>query len=154
VSYFYLDTSAVVKRYGKEIGSDWIRGLIDPIANHAVILGEITLVEVAATLAAKHRAPRGISRNERDEALSLFLRHCRTEYELMATSRPIIDQAVDLTQNHRLRGYDAVQLATAIVANEIFLRDGLSPLTFVTADNDLLTAANAEGLMAENPNLH
>jgi len=152
MSHFYLDASAVVKRYSPETGSAWVKALTDPPAGHTIILGEITLAEVAAALAAKHRAPGGITEKERDDALALFLSHCDTEYELIALSRFIIDQAVSLTQNHKLRGYDAVQLATALVANEALITAGLPGLTFVAADHDLLTAANAEGLDAENPN--
>ena len=80
--------------------------------------------------------------------------HCDTEYELIAISRSIIDRAVDLTQKYKLRGYDAVQLATALVANGVLTTAGLSHLTFVAADDDLVVAARAEGLAAENPNLH
>ena len=65
-----------------------------------------------------------------------------------------LDRAMNLTQNHRLRGYDAVQLAAALVVNEQYRAAGLPALTFITADNDLVAAAGAEGLMADNPNLH
>jgi hypothetical protein len=61
---------------------------------------------------------------------------------------------VSLTQSHKLRGYDAVQLATALISNGILTATGLSQLTFVAADDDLVAAARAEGLAAENPNLH
>lgn len=154
MSHFCLDASAVVKRYSPERGSAWIKTLTDPAARHTILLGQITLAEVAAALAAKHRAPGGITRKERDEALALFLGHCNIEYELIAISRFIIDRAVDLTQNHKLRGYDAVQLATALVANEVLITAGLSPLTFIAADDDLLAAARAKGLTADNPNLY
>jgi len=113
MSHFYLDASAVVKRYSPETGSAWVKGLTDPPAGHTIVLGEITLAEVAAALAAKHRAPGGITQEERDDALAIFLSHCDTEYELIALSRFIVDRAVSLTQNHKLRAYDAVQLATA-----------------------------------------
>jgi hypothetical protein len=79
VTHFYLDASAVVKRYLPEIGTTWIRGLTDPAAGHIIVLGDITLVEVAAAIAAKHRASGGISRQERDDALTLFLHHYQTE---------------------------------------------------------------------------
>ena len=59
-----------------------------------------------------------------------------------------------MTQNYRLRGYDAVQLAAALTANAVLTSAGLSPLIFAAADDDLLNAARAEGLAAENPNLH
>jgi len=51
-----------------------------------------------------------------------------------------------------LRGYDAVQLATALAANRKRLNDGLGALIFVSADDELNTAAKAEGLSVENPN--
>jgi predicted nucleic acid-binding protein len=154
VSHFYLDASAVVKRYGSETGSTWAKELTDPSTGHTVILGEITLAEVAAALAAKHRASGGFTQEERDKALALFLSHCETEYELITINRFIIDLAVGLTQNHRLRGYDSVQLATALVADEALTAAGLSRLTFVATDDDLLAAVNAKGLATENPNLH
>ena len=152
MSHFYLDASAVVKRYSPETGSVWIKTLADPLSGHTVILGEITLVEAAAAFAAKHRASGGITRKERDDAVALFLSHCDTEYMLVAITRSIIDHAVRLTQDHKLRGYDAVQLATALAADEAFTTAGLSQLIFVAADGDLLTAASAEGLATEDPN--
>lgn len=154
MSHFYLDASAVVKRYSPETGSAWIKALADIKAGHTIILSEISLTEVAAALAAKHRALGGITRKERDDALALFLSHCESEYELAAVSRSVIDRAVALTQNHKLRGYDATQLATAVAANEALSAAGLSSFTFVAADDDLLAAARAEGLAAENPNIH
>lgn len=154
MSHFLLDTSAIVKRYALEVGSRWILELVNPAAAHTIALAEITLAEVAAALAAKHRAPGGITEAERDQALAIFLHHCRTEYGLLATTRLIIDRAVALTQRHRLRGYHAVQLATALVANEALTAGGLAALTFVAADDDILAAARSEGLSTENPNHH
>lgn len=154
MSHFYLDASAIVKRYSPETGSVWIRSLIDPSLGHTLVLSEITLAEVAAALAVKHRLPGGMTRQERDDALSLFLSHCQVEYELVAVSRVIVDLAVRLTQDHKLRGYDAVQLASALLVNETFAAAGLSGLTFVAADRDLLAAARSEGLSSDDPNLH
>lgn len=152
MSNFYLDSSALVKRYLTETGSNWVRRLIDPTTGNSIAVAEITQVEVAAALAARHRAPGGITRRERDGAVDLLARHCQTEYWLVALSPSILDQAVDLTQNHRLRGYDAVQLATALAANDSLVATGLPSLTFVAADDDLLAAASNEGLTTENPN--
>lgn len=150
----FLDASALVKRYITETGSNWMNRLLNPTANHLVTIAEITQVEVAAALAARHRAPVGISRQMRDGAVNLLAKHCQQEYQLMALTPVILDHAVYLTQNHRLRGYDAVQLATAIAANQIFIGAGFTSLTFITADSDLLKAAQAEGLHTDNPNLY
>ena len=150
---YYLDSSALVKRYLTEAGSTWLRSLIDPPSDNTVLIAEITQVEVAAAVAARHRAVGGISREVRDGTVNVLAKHCQNEYQLIATNKVILDQAVELTQRYRLRGYDAVQLATALYANSVLVSSGLAALTIVAADKDLLAAAHAEGLIIENPNL-
>ncbi len=153
VKSFFLDTSAILKRYKSETGTTWIETLTDFGSGHQIILGEITLAETAAALAALHRASGGFTQQERDDILDMFLRHCAIEYRLIAVNRTIIDRAVNLTQNHKLRGCDSIQLATALLTNESLVLGGSSSLTFVAADNDLLQAAQSEGLQTENPNV-
>jgi len=149
---YYLDASAVVKRYVSEMGSAWVQALCSNEEN-TLIMAEITLTEVASAFA---RAARGgrISVEERLSYLDLFVGDCGEQYRLVAIERAVIDRAVDLTQSHYLRGYDAVHLATALAMNAELLRKQLPPLTFVAADEDLLKAAEAEGLPTENPNLY
>jgi uncharacterized protein len=154
VSLFYLDTSALVKRYLVEVGSVWVGTLTDPSSGHTIITAEIAQVEAAAAIAARQRAPGGITLKERDDAVDLLAVHCTTEYRLVGTNPLMLDRAIQLTQNHRLRGYDAVHLATALIVNEQYLAAGLAGLTFVAADNDLIVAAQLEGLATDNPNLH
>jgi len=151
VTDYFLDASAVVKRYADEAGSTWIRQLTGPQAQNTILLAEITLAEVAAALAAKHRAPKGITLEQRDRVLSRFLQDCEDHFALLSVDRSVIDRAVELAQRHRLRGYDAVQLATALEASAIMQSQALPALTFVAADSDLLTAAVAERLSVENP---
>jgi predicted nucleic acid-binding protein len=149
---YYLDASAVVKRYVSEMGSAWVQALSSNEEN-TLVMGEITLAEVASAFA---RAARGgrISNEERLSYLDLFIGDCAERYRLVAIERTIVNSAVDLTQSHCLRGYDAVHLATALSVNAELLRKQLLPLTFVAADEDLLKAAEAEGLPTENPNLY
>lgn len=154
MSHFFLDSSALVKRYSPERGSAWVKSLTDPASGHIIIVAEISLAEVAAALAAKHRAPQGLSREELTDATADFLGHCNSEYQLVPVARLIIERAVSLTQHHRLRGYDAVQLGAALVTNQVLTDAALAALTCVTADDDLLHAARAEGLSSENPNMH
>ena len=60
--------------------------------------------------------------------------------------------AMKLATKHALRGYDAVQLAAALEANDESLTNGLPLLILVSADTKLNTAAQAEGLVVQNPN--
>lgn len=111
MSIFYCDTSAIVKRYFPEVGTAWMQALTAPVYGHTLLLGELTLAETAAVIGAKQRASDGITIIERDAILQRFLQHCNDEYGLIPTDRTTINRAVLLTQQHRLRGYDAVQLS-------------------------------------------
>lgn len=49
MSFFFLDTSAVVKRYFQERGSAWMQSLTDPTHDHTFVIAQITIVETAVT---------------------------------------------------------------------------------------------------------
>jgi hypothetical protein len=70
----------------------------------------------------------------------------------MDVTRQTVEQAAALADKHGLRGYDAVQLATALEAQAVRDSLGLPQLIFVSADGHLNTAAQSEGLPLENPN--
>lgn len=151
MSSFFLDTSALVKRYFPEAGSAWITAVTAPAGGHMLVLSAITRVEVAAAFAIKYRSGTA-TLADRDAAYKLFVLHTVSEYDLAPVTAALLDLAMALTQRQRLRGYDAVQLATALVVNTEYLGAGIAPLTFLSADNDLITAARTEGLSADNPN--
>jgi predicted nucleic acid-binding protein len=73
---------------------------------------------------------------------------------LVEVDAAVSDLAGELVDRHPLRAYDAVQLASALAANRILQLLALSPLTFLSADDRLVAVARAEGLIADNPNLH
>lgn len=72
----------------------------------------------------------------------------------MEIDQVLVDLAVELTKRQKLRGYDAVQLAAALTLNNVLTQTQAPSLTFVVADDDLLQAAQGEGLATDNPNLH
>jgi hypothetical protein len=55
VTTYYADSSALVKRYVNEIGSNWVQTLCDPATRHVLALAHIGRVEVAAALGIKER---------------------------------------------------------------------------------------------------
>ena len=57
-----------------------------------------------------------------------------------------------LCRSHRLRAYDAVQLACTLTLCEYTLANQVSELIFACADVGLLDIASAIGLRVENPN--
>jgi hypothetical protein len=57
VAVYYVDSSALVKRYVAERGSAWITGLVDPAAANDIYIVRITTVEVVSALTRRaHRA--------------------------------------------------------------------------------------------------
>ena len=112
------------------------------------------MAEVAAALAAKGRSPGGISSARLDRLLGRFLQDCNQRFLMIPVERLIIDQAVKLTRLHRLRGYDAIQLATALVVKQQIPIDIDLQLVFVTDDKALIYAAQVENLLTEMPTSH
>jgi predicted nucleic acid-binding protein len=148
----YLDSSALVKRYMAETGSAWIQARCnDPVRTIATV--DLSRIEVAAAFAAKLRG-KFITQTEYQEARTKLVADAQKRYFLIPATTQRVDEAIELTARHKLRGYDAVHLACALYLNRALLEDDLSPLTLVAADDDLLKAAQTEGLETENPNHH
>jgi uncharacterized protein len=153
VTTYYADSSALVKRYVIEVGSDWVQSLCNPTAGHVIALAHIGLVEIAAALAVKHR--QGVLPDPvRDNLLRDLQRDSRDHYWLIDVGQSIVVQAIDLTRRRKLRGYDAVHLACALFLQETLLDQGLPAPTLLSADQELLDAALSEGLAMDNPNAH
>ena len=57
-------------------------------------------------------------------------------------------------RKHRLRAYDAVQLAVAIDVHRRQQAAGLGAVTLISADQALNDAALAEGLAVDDPRSH
>ncbi len=148
---YFFDSSALVKRYLTEPGTTWVLAITNPPSTDSVFLVEISMAEVAAAIAARQRAPRGFSVAERDQVVGRFLQDCAQRFLIVEWDRSILDLAVTLTQRYRLRGYDAVQLAAALAANQDLQVGGHVAPVLGAADNHLLLAAQAEGLLTDNP---
>jgi len=149
VTEYFLDTSALAKRYVNEIGSSWINNLVNPASGNILTICDLTPIELFSL----------IERRLREKRLDLatattlrtgFLKHYRNEYISIILEQPILIRARDLVTKYPLRPPDAIQLACALEATRIFNM----PIIFLCADNDLLLAAVAEGFVVDNPNLH
>ena len=148
----YLDSSALVKRYLVEAGTPWVQAWCDD-PTQTIAVAEIGLVEIAAAFAGKLCGAH-ITPTQYHGARIDLTADAQDEYVLVSVSRAVVDEAIELTARHRLRGYDAVHLACALTLNRALVARGLLPLSFVSADEDLLKAAAAEGILTENPDLH
>jgi len=153
VTTYYIDSSALVKRYVNETGSDWVRAVCDPESGNVIALAHIGLVEIAAALAMKNRQS-VLPASVRDGLLRDLQRDGRDQYWLIDVDQDIVVRAIALTRVQKLRGYDAVHLACAFFLQETLLAHDLPVPVLLSADRELCAAAQAEGLMIDDPNAH
>ena len=151
---YFFDASAAVKRYIKETGTRWTLHLFRPHSHNPIYVSEIALVEVTSALARRHRNQRSNSDNYGRRAAKRFQIAFRTKFFKARLELSLIEKAAILAEKHFLRGYDAIQLASALAVETERQAEGMSPLIFVSADHELNQAAEAEGLMVDNPNDH
>ena len=129
----YLDSSALVKCYGEEAGALDTIDLID--AAELVATSLVTRVEVASALARAVR--RGIlGPDAGHEAFRAFSDEARRLIHVPVTER-VLARAQTFVWEFGLRGYDAVQLASAVSWQD---RVG-GPVTLATFDARLGAAA-------------
>ena len=142
----YLDTSALIKRYIEEEGTERILEVTDDLDGVQVIILDITPLEARSAVRRRQRegdisgadAERILNQIEEDGS-SLFL--------VQPSTSAVIEEAARLIDRHPLRACDALQLAGCLMT-----RDNVpGPLTFSCADARLCGAAELEGLTVLNP---
>jgi len=149
LSQYFIDTSALAKRYIPEIGSAWINSWIVPQVNNEIIISALATVEMYSLLARREREGT-ITLSQRQVMQNDFQFHVQEEYLLIDLDDHVLNRARGLLLKHTLRTLDAIQLACALEAARLF---NIQP-TFISADTRLLTAAAAEGLSTDDPNAH
>lgn len=153
MAFYFIDSSALVKRYISETGSAWVLGLFDPILNNEVFVAAITGVEIVAAITRRTRTGSS-SATDAATVCNQFKKDLQTEYQVIEITESIIISGMTLAQTYGLRGYDAVQLAAGCAVNALCMANSLPPMIFVSSDNELNVAASSEGLIVENPNMH
>ena len=151
MAVYFLDSSALIKRYVQERGTAWIRASIGQAAGHQIFATRLALVEVAATLARQARA--GNLTAAEAALCTNQLRHSFAhEYRVVEITPVLASHALNHIQTHALRGSDALHLAAAIELQRRRAAVGLASLTLISADAELNQAARAEALLVEDPN--
>lgn len=150
---YFFDSSAVVKRYVSETGTAWIINLHKPSAQNVIYIAQITGVEVVSAISRRLRGNK-LTQKSADQAIFRFKRDFSGKLRIIRINDQIISEAMRLTETYLLRGYDAVQLAIALELNQRFASRSFSPIIFVSADNNLNSAAAAENLTVDDPNNH
>jgi uncharacterized protein len=136
----YLDASALVKRYVVERGS---RETIALTADSEMIATSIvTRAEVAAALAKAVRV--GVVPEVRARSAQRSFARDWPDLVRVPVTEALVERAEALAWDHELRGYDAVQLASALTCQESVGAE----IQLATFDRQLWEAASKAGLKA------
>jgi len=134
----YLDTSALIKRYINEPGTEDVRTWIR--AAEVISLCIMARAETASGLTRLHS--RGIITQENFNIAIEQFRLDWARYQRIPVSEELIARADSLACQHGLRGYDSVHLAACLVWQEALSL----PVTLATYDQELAGAGINSGL--------
>ncbi len=143
--FYYLETSALVKLYVQEPGTERLLKIASSKANQFALLA-LSQVEFSSAL---HRRQRSgdIGKQDVIQLLKSFDLHLRTRFLRQSVNDSVLDAALELTGRYPLRAYDAIQLAGCFV----FQKTVSETPIFIWSDKELLNAADDEGLACLDP---
>lgn len=140
---YYLDTSALVKRYYKEKGSTWVHRLFQP--DNVLVVSRVAYAELLAALARKRRNG-DIQEEDFAQAVADFEREWR-EFIVVEVIEAVFADLLSIVRRHPLRGFDAIHLCTALW----FREQVRAEVSFVCSDRNLLKAAEQEKFSVCDP---
>lgn len=140
---YFLDTSALFKRYVTEEGSDVVSALF--LQETGLVISSITISEVVSNLRRLVDVS-GLIDEEQYRGLKavFFADIADGRLEVVELTTAVIIQSSEIISKAYMKPIDAIQLAVALsVRNE--------NLTFVCSDKALCKRASIEGLTVLNP---
>jgi predicted nucleic acid-binding protein len=104
---YYLDASALSKRYVQETGTTWMRELVDPATGHTLLTSRVTMVEIYSALVRRKREGT-VPSADCDTAAQAFTAHSNIDYEFIELDLDVVTITREVLEQHALRAYDAV----------------------------------------------
>jgi predicted nucleic acid-binding protein len=159
VRYCYLDSSALAKAYLLETGTRQIQDLLRSARTATptvrALVSALSSLEITSAILRKQdsheitrsEASRAVDRVQAD--FSITPPPDATPYQVIFPGPGVLQHSQGLMTVYRLRTYDAIHLATAIAARASLPVE--SRFVFVGCDDDLCTAAAAEGIEVYDP---
>ncbi len=140
----FLDSSALVKRYIDEAGTEQVRLLMS--ADHRIVVSWLAYPEVlsAVTRRSIGKLPDSEMQRFREQLSEDFSR-----FLILDVAGQAIEAVDKIIASHGLRGADSIHLATALW----FARSVDEPVLFVASDRELIAAAKSELLSALDPSV-
>jgi len=147
LAFYYLETSALVKLYVREPGTERVLALATRSSENRLAILDLSQVELRSAIRRRERAG-DIPTLAANELLATFKVHIEARFVIQKITDFVLDIASVLVDRHTLRAFDAIQLAGYVVLNSSARSD--MP-TFVCSDQALLVAAKQEGMVILDP---
>lgn len=139
----FFDTSALVKRYYEESGTETVDELLE--SDDTVVISSLAIIETVSAFRRKINMG-DISEEQANYLLSAFFEEALEDFVIVPIEESVLSFSFDLILQDDLRTLDSLQLSAAHS-----LDPGEQRLTFVSADEDLVSTARQRGLDARNP---
>lgn len=143
---YYFDTSALLKFYIQEEGSEVVADLLENIGSDGISILDITLLELRSAVRRRERQE-DMSEREANRTIDKIRQDETSVYLVQSLDSSVTEEAIRVLDTHPLKTLDALQLAGCLVIGR---RMSEAP-TFVCADTRLNDAARLEGLVTLNP---
>ncbi len=147
MALYYLDTSALVKLYVHEEGTERLLEMAADDAGNRLAISSLAQVELRAAIRRRQRLGH-VSPAVANALLESFRQHSEQKFLVQPLSESLLDVAFALLDGYALRAYDSMQLAGYLVLRSI---SGFDEPVFVCADKSLLSAAENEGCPTLDP---
>jgi uncharacterized protein len=95
MAVYFLDSSALVKRYVNEVGTAWIQNLTSTTTGHLIWISRITTVEVVAALARRVRSG-GLTPHDAALAIAQFQAEIATDFRIIELTQPLANRAIQV----------------------------------------------------------
>lgn len=136
----FFDTSALIKKYIEETGSDIVDDLLDKA--ESVYVSSITEIEVFSTFK-RLLVEKAITEND----YKILKADFKFDFQFFTAVRFddfITEKAKAVIEKYQLKSLDSIQLSSAL-----FLKDEID--YFIGCDEKLIKAGRREGLKIRNP---
>lgn len=146
MSSYFLESTAFIKLFLQGPGTDALIRLLEPVEDNRKLISAATPLEVFAAL---RRRERSGELSAQSAAAAVEILRLETARMVQQPLNPaVLEAARQLLERSSLRWVEALHLAAAIVAREMFQG---AEIVFVSSSESLLETAKTEGFPTFDP---
>lgn len=150
--YLFFDSSALVKYYHTEIGFDIVKQLFSIVETKPshIVISSLIISETISVITRKHN--RGELTLKTAQAIQKSILKESQNFTIGPLNDAIVYESIPYISKYNINASDALYLHQAIWIEKLLqLQNQMHKIIFITADKRLLRAAQAEGILALNP---